>query len=82
MWNVILVGDLNFTLSSHEIWGTLVHMDPMSEFFNIFLISKGLMDVEPVIISPIWSNGRRGDDGVSKRLDRFLFSNSLVVVSF
>jgi hypothetical protein len=32
--NVILGGDLNFTLSLWEVWGNYPHQDPQESFFH------------------------------------------------
>jgi hypothetical protein len=37
-----------------------------------------LIDVSPIKISPTWRNKRLREDYISKRLDRFLISISLV----
>ena len=31
--NIIIAGDLNFTLSDAEIWGEKAHIDPLEDFF-------------------------------------------------
>ena len=36
------------------------------------------MDVAPSCAGPTWRNGRIGEDGISKRLDRFLISDQLI----
>ena len=36
------------------------------------------MDVAPSCAGPTWRNGRIGEEGISKRLDRFLLSDHLV----
>ena len=36
------------------------------------------MDVAPPCAGPTWRNGRIGEDGISKRLDRFLLSEQLI----
>ena len=38
----------------------------------------GLSDINPVKLRPLWSNMRMGDDGVLKRLDRFLVAEDLL----
>lgn len=70
--NVILAGYLNFTLSSREIWSLSSRLYTLLEFFNNFFIEEGLFDVEPLVLSPAWSNGRMGVEGISKCLDYFL----------
>jgi hypothetical protein len=40
-------------------------------FFNHFFEIQNIIDVELVKIVPTWRNGRKGREGISKRLDRF-----------
>ena len=35
--NLIIGGDLNFTLSSREVWGDLAWIDPLTNFFSNIL---------------------------------------------
>ena len=32
--NMIVVGDLNFTVSSGEVWGDSTHLDQLVEYFK------------------------------------------------
>ena len=76
--NSILVGDLNFTLNAGEIWGKSARLDHLAHFFKNFLSDNHLIDLPPPCASLTWKNGRAGDDGISKRLDHFLLTASLV----
>ena len=76
--NIILTGDLNLTLNYSEIWGSKAHPDPLGPFFSKLFSDHHLVDVAPPCAGPIWRNGRIGEDGISKRLDRFLLSDQLV----
>jgi hypothetical protein len=76
--NLIIGGDLNFTISSREVWGVVVRVDPLQHFFIHLVQNGGLVDVEPVKILPTWRNGRKGQDYIAKRLDQFLISEKLV----
>jgi hypothetical protein len=76
--NLIMGGDLNFTVSSREVWGDAARVDPLQHFFSQLIQAGGLVDVEPVKILPTWRNGRKGLDHIAKRLDRFLISEKLV----
>jgi hypothetical protein len=79
--NLVLAGDLNFTLNSGEIWGVSSIQDPLADFFTTLFNSHGLVDFPPAILSPTWRNGRLGKDHISKRLDRFYISDSLATTS-
>ena len=76
--NLILVGDLDFTLGANEIWGIKVQLDPLAPFFSQLIADHNLVDLYPTYVGPTWRNGRSGIDGISKRLDRFLLSDSIV----
>ena len=76
--NLILGGDLNLTMHSSENCGKKVVFDPLSSFFKQLFDSVGLIDTAPTIVGPTWRNGRVGDEGISKRLDRFLIASSLI----
>ena len=65
-------------MSSYEIWGKRVVLDPLSSFFKHLFDSMGLIDTAPSIAGPTWRNGRVGNDGINKRLDRFLVASSLI----
>lgn len=75
--NLIIAGDLNFTLSSSEIWGSSARLDLLLDFSLSMLNRAHLVDVVPSKISLTWSHGRSGSGGISKRLDRFLISEKL-----
>ena len=75
--NIVLGGDLNFTLSSMEVWEKGARLDPLAPFmFNLFH-EVGLVDVEPSHLGPTWRNGRAEEVGIEKRLDRFLLFENL-----
>jgi hypothetical protein len=69
--DLILAGDLNFTLNNDEIWGTTALMDPLAPFFKELFDDSPLVDVAPTELVPTWHNGRIGESSISKRLDRF-----------
>lgn len=75
---VVLGGDLNFTVSTREVWGENAHLDPSSPFFLDFFRENGLVDIEPVDFNPTGRNGRIGTEGIGKRLDKFLMVETLV----
>ena len=76
--NLIIAGDIKFNLLDAEIWVQNVHIDPLSTYFIRLLVSTNLVDIPPTCIIPTQRNGRSSDKGISKRLDRFLVSESLV----
>ena len=47
-------------------------------FFSKLFSDHHLVDVASPCAGPTWRNGRMGEDGISKRLDRFLISDQLV----
>jgi len=67
--NLIMGGDLNFTISSREVWGVSMRVDPLQHFFSHLVQIGGLVDVKPVKILPMWRNGRKGQDYIAKRMD-------------
>ena len=76
--NLVLAGNLNFTIGVAEIWGGESLLDPLAHFFSHLIVDNGLVDLAPPYAGPTWRNGRGGVEGISKRLDRFPISSSLV----
>jgi hypothetical protein len=76
--DIIIAGDLNFTLSTKEIWGDRAKKDPLATFISSLLTKNALVDLEPAEHLPTWRNGRSGSSGIEKRLDRFLISEELL----
>ena len=50
----------------------------MAPYFSQLISSNNLVDLSMNFPNPTWRNGRTGDAGISKRLDRFLLSDSLL----
>jgi len=75
---VILGGDLNFSLGFSEVWGTHARTDPLTSFFTQKLAECNFLDLEPIKLKPTWRNNRVGEAGVAKRLDRFLIKDILL----
>lgn len=75
--NMVLGGDLNFSIGSAEAWGPSVREDSPSDFFQNILISNNLIDVNLIKLKPTWRNRRVGEARVAKRLDRFLINKEL-----
>ena len=76
--NLVLAGDLNLTLNCSEVWGKKACSDPLGPYFTHLFSSLQLVDIAPGSAGPTWRNGCSGDDGISKRLDRFLLSSNLL----
>lgn len=76
--DIIIAGDLNFSYLASEIWGISARMDDLGDFFLNMLMEKNLIDVLPHKLSPTWTNGRYGAEGVHKRIDRFLVKSTLL----
>ena len=76
--NLLLAGDLNFTLSSAEFWGLKARLDPLASFFSQLISGNKLVDLSMDPFAPTWRNGHSGDAGICKRLDKFLLSESLL----
>jgi hypothetical protein len=80
-WNlqdIILGGDLNFSVGRVEVWGQVAKVDPLSDYFIQKLEDKGLIDVEPIKLRPTWWNKQVGVDMIAKRIDKFLISKGLL----
>jgi len=75
--NLVMGGDLNFSIRRVEPWGPLAREDPLTNFFLNLLISNKLIDVNLIKLKPTWRNRRAGDARVVKRLDRFLINEEL-----
>jgi hypothetical protein len=76
--NLILGGDLNFSLGAAESWGQRAHSYAQSDYFNHKLGEVGSLYISHAKLCPTWRNKRLGEDYISKRLDRFLLSTNLV----
>jgi hypothetical protein len=79
---IVIGGDLNFTLSLREVWGPCPREDRQRGFFQDFMESHRLVDVEPAKLAPTWRNLRFGREEVAKRLDRFLILEDLLGMGF
>ena len=76
--NLIFASDLNFTLNGTEFWGKSDIMDPLAPFLSQLIKYANLIDMAPSCASPTWKNDRAGEAEISKRLDRFFASSSLL----
>jgi hypothetical protein len=76
--NLVIGGDLNFTLSLREVWGSNPREDRKKSFFLSFMEENKLVDLELTKLSPTWRNFRTGNEEVAKRLDHFLVSELML----
>ena len=76
--NLIIGGDLNFTLGANKIWGPKVRTDPLALFFSNLLQNMNLIDLDPQKSKLSWTNRRVGEDRITKRLDRFLLVENIL----
>ena len=76
--NIILAGDLKFSLGISESWGPNAHADTLSDYFRHLLSSHHLVDPFITSPSPTWRNRRTGDDLVARRLNHFLIKEGLL----
>jgi len=75
---LIIVGDLNLTLSVGEIWGTFATSDSLADYFISLFLAHNLADYAPDILAPTLRNGRMGTDSIAKRLTHFLIADNLI----
>jgi endonuclease/exonuclease/phosphatase family metal-dependent hydrolase len=79
--DLIMAGDMNFTTNSEEVWGVSALADPLVVFFKEIFLKNNLVDVAPAVVVPTWRNGRVGDEGIAKRLDRIYMVEDLITSS-
>lgn len=58
---LIISGDLNFTLNTAKIWGSIVRMDKLGDFLINKIEESELIELEPSNISPTLMNNRVGE---------------------
>jgi len=75
--NLVIGGDLNFSIGNAETWGPSAKADSLSYFFMNALISHNLIDVNLIKLRPTWRNCRMGEARIAKKLDRFLLCEDL-----
>eukprot|EP00253_Pinus_taeda_P031439 PITA_31439 len=76
--NLILGGDLNFSLGFRESWGSTAQADSITDFMRSLLEQHDLIDIPMHHPLPTWRNRRIGPAALARRLDRFLMKGSLV----
>ena len=75
--NIILGGDLNFSIGFSESWGHLAQIDPLSDFFGQLLEDHHWIDLPSAKIQYTWKNNISGDQSLARRLDRFIIKEGL-----
>lgn len=75
--NLVIGGDLNFSIGNPKTWGPSAREDPLSYLFMNALISNNLIDVNLLKLKPTWRNCRTGEARIAKRLDCFLLCEDL-----
>ena len=75
---MIIGGDLNFTIATHEIWGPNARVDPLAYFFQNLLQILKLVGLDPHNPKSSWTNRRTGKDRIAKRLYRFMVGGNLL----
>lgn len=76
--NLVVGGDLNFSLGLSETWGPQAHVDPLADFFLNKIKDGRLIDINIIKNTPTWRNRRVGEARVAKRLDCFLINEAFV----
>ncbi len=76
--NIILGGELNFSMGFSESWGHHAQVDPVFAFFENILENHSFIDIPSAKILPTWRNKRIGEDNLARRLDRFLIKERLL----
>jgi len=75
--DLILRGDLNFSLGMEKYWIQRAKLNSLLELYNHFLAEKGLIDMGPIRLYPTWRKKRMGEACIDKRLDCCLISLKL-----
>ena len=72
--SLLVVGDMNFSLGTNEVWGAKARIVPLTTFNTQWMEAYAMIDVTPHTLAPTWRNEKTGGKGISKLLDRFLLS--------
>lgn len=75
--NLVVGGDLIFSLGMSKTWGPQARVDHLAYFFLKNIREGNLIDSNLIKITPTWRNKRVGEARVAKRLDRFLLNDDL-----
>eukprot|EP00253_Pinus_taeda_P030670 PITA_30670 len=76
--NVIIGGDLNFSLGFRESWGSDAQIDPITDFMSNLLEQSNFIDIPMQRLLPTWRNRRVGEAALARRLDRFLLKGTFI----
>lgn len=76
--NLIMGGDINFTISHVEYCGHNEQLDPLYEFMEKHLEQHHIIDIPMNKKQPTWRNRRIGEASLDQRLDHFLTKESLL----
>lgn len=75
--NIIVVSDMNLTLYASKCRGQKGKLEPLANFFKDLFTSNILLDIVAFPLFPSWINGRAREEGITKRINRFLVHSSL-----
>eukprot|EP00253_Pinus_taeda_P011273 PITA_11273 len=75
--NIILGGDLNFSLGFSESWKHLSQVDSLTDTMTSLLEDHKWVDIPSARLQYTWSNNRSGEQSLARRLDRFLIKEPL-----
>lgn len=64
--NLVVGGDLNFSIGTAETWGPSAREDSLSYFFLNLLNTHNLMDINLLKLRPTWRNRRTSEARISK----------------
>ena len=80
MDNVILVGDMNITLSQEDKQGGSIVRDLAREWVEELIQDWDMLDVKPPKGKYTWTNRRSGPGYIARRLDRFLIQSFFLLL--
>ena len=75
---LLIASDLNFNLSSTDIWGDYARSDPLASYFTQLFTDSQLVDILPHNLGPTLRNGCTRGAGIRKCLDCFLVAKQSV----
>jgi hypothetical protein len=64
--DIIIVGDMNFTISFEKVWGQSTQLDSLVGFFKSLFLKTSLVDVVPSKVIPMWHNDKSSADSIEK----------------